>query len=158
MLWAPWRIKYIQSHSKGKCIFCLAQKPKSKEYVLFRTQHSIALLNIYPYNNGHTMVTPIKHIKDLTQLNDSEIMDLIKSVNMTKALLDKVLKPQGYNIGMNLSRSSGAGITEHLHIHIVPRWNGDANFMLTVSGTKVISQSLKELLRQLKHAYTKTNC
>lgn len=158
MLWAPWRIKYIQSQNKGKCIFCLAKKSKSKEYVLFRTPYSIALLNIYPYNNGHTMVCPQRHIKDLVQLTETETMDLIQSINKTKSLLDKVLKPHGYNIGMNLSRSSGAGITGHLHIHIVPRWNGDANFMLTVSDTKVISQSLKELVKELRDAYAKTNC
>lgn len=115
------------------------------------------MLNIYPYNNGHLMVAPKSHIRDLSQLNDAQLLDLIKALNKAKKLLDKVLKPDGYNIGANLARAAGAGLTGHLHLHIVPRWIGDTNFMSTISSTKIISQSLKDLYKKLKYAEHKTN-
>ena len=101
------------------------------------------------------MVSPLRHTRDIAYLKESEILDLIKATNRAKALLDKVLKPEGYNIGMNISAVAGAGIAGHAHIHIVPRWRGDTNFMPVVSNTKVVSQSLKELYRQLKNAQKK---
>ena len=110
------------------------------------------MLNIYPYNNGHCMIAPLKHTKDLSQLSNDEIIDLIKTLNRMKRLLDKTLKPHGYNIGINLSKVAGAGIPGHLHIHIVPRWNGDTNFMPVLNNTKIISQSLIELFTLLKDA------
>lgn len=115
------------------------------------------MLNIFPYNNGHMMVSPLRHVKDLSALKAAETLDLFKTLSETKALLNKILKPDGYNIGINISRSAGAGIPGHLHIHIVPRWNGDTNFMPLVAGTKVISQSLDELYRQLNYAKSKTD-
>ncbi len=102
------------------------------------------------------MVSPVRHIKELSQLKEVEVLDLIKTLNYTKRLLDKVLKPQGYNIGVNISEAAGAGIVGHLHIHIVPRWRGDTNFMPIVANTKVISQSLDELYKRLKYAKSKT--
>jgi len=101
------------------------------------------------------MVSPIRHIRELSQLKEAEALDLFKTLNDTKKLLDKVLKPQGYNIGVNISKVAGAGEAGHLHIHIVPRWIGDANFMTILYNTKVISQSLDELYRQLKKCYLK---
>lgn len=160
-LWAPWRIKYIESvlKNKKKCIFCEAQDPKNSgnDYVIFKTKYSFAILNIFPYNNGHVMVAPIKHTKDLSYLTEAQILDLMKAIAKVRGLLDKVLKPHGYNIGMNISRSAGAGIPGHLHVHVVPRWVGDTNFMPITAGTKVISQSLQELYKQLKNAQSKTN-
>lgn len=163
-LWAPWRIKYIKSCAdisgrkkiKG-CVFCEASKSKAQNYVIFKTKYSISILNIFPYNNGHLMVSPRRHIKELSQLKKVEILDLFKTLNDAKRLLDKVLRPQGYNVGLNISRSAGAGILGHLHIHLVPRWNGDTNFMPVLSDTKVVSQSLNELYRQLKDAKSKTD-
>ena len=110
----------------------------------------MALLNIYPYNNGHVMVAPLKHVKDLSDLNDAELLDLMSTLKKTKSMLNKALQPQGYNIGINLSRVAGAGIPGHLHIHIVPRWKGDTNFMPVVFDTKIISQSLGALMKKLK--------
>jgi len=144
-LWAPWRINYIRRPKAKRCIFCNPDK-----YVVLKTAHSIAMLNIFPYNNGHMMVAPVNHIKDLSQLSEVEIIDLFAVIKKTKKLLDKILKPQGYNIGINLGMAAGAGIPGHLHIHIVPRWNGDTNFMPLIAKTKVISQSLEELYKQLK--------
>jgi len=157
-LWAPWRIAYIRGNTKKKCVFCAANKSKAKQnYVVLKTRYSVALLNIFPYNNGHLMVSPISHVGELTRLKDVEALDLFKTLTKAKKLLDKVLKPDGYNIGINISEVAGAGIPGHLHIHIVPRWKGDTNFMPVLAGTKIISQSLDELYKQLRHALTKTD-
>lgn len=149
-LWAPWRMKYIKVKKQKKCIFCQSLKTKRKNYVIFKGRHSFSLLNIFPYNNGHVLVSPIRHIQEFSQLNDNEILDLFKTLDNTKKMLGKVLKPHGYNIGINISASAGAGETRHLHIHIVPRWRGDTNFMTTLYNTKVISQALDELYKNLK--------
>ena len=153
-LWAPWRVNYISGKKTDKgCIFCRAKNSASKDYVIFKSRFSIVMLNIYPYNNGHLLVSPLRHIRDLSQLRQNEIMDLFKCLNKAKELLQKVLRPEGYNIGFNLTRTAGAGITGHLHMHIVPRWTGDTNFMPVISNTKIISQSLGELASSLRNAY-----
>lgn len=153
MLWAPWRINYLRGKKKKNgCIFCHAKNDGSNDYVIFKTKKSICLLNRYPYNNGHVMVCPLRHISDISALTEEEIIDLFKSLNRIKRLLEKVLKPHGYNIGFNLGKVAGAGITGHLHLHIVPRWLGDKNFMPSISATNVISQSLDELAKYLKNA------
>jgi len=154
-LWAPWRVKYIRGKKKKGCIFCKSLKNGGKSFVFLKTKHSIAMLNLFPYNNGHAMVCPIRHIKDFTKLRNEEAKDLFSCLKATQSLLDKVLKPEGYNIGVNLSRAAGAGITGHLHIHIVPRWCGDTNFMPALFSTKVISQSLEGLFKSLKNAKSK---
>jgi len=156
-LWAPWRIKYIKMKKGRKCIFCESVKDKRKNYVILKTSHSLAMLNTFPYNNGHTMVSPIKHKAELAQLKEVQILDLFRTLDKVKKLLDEVLKPQGYNIGINVSKSAGAGIAGHLHIHVVPRWIGDTNFMPALYDTKIISQSLDELYKQLKNAQSKTD-
>lgn len=149
-LWAPWRASYIRSKKNNKCIFCKAAKSEKKDFVIFKTKYSIAVLNIFPYNNGHIMVSPLRHVKDLSLLKEREILDLFSLLNRVKKILDKTLKPNGYNIGINISKAAGAGITGHMHIHIVPRWIGDTNFMPVIYNTKVVSQSLTELSRLLK--------
>jgi len=156
-LWAPWRIKYVEVKRQKKCIFCKSIKSKGRDYVIAKTKYSICLLNIFPYNNGHAMVSPRRHIGQIQQLNQAEILDIFKTLNSVKKLLDKVLKPDGYNIGINISGDAGAGITGHLHMHIVPRWKGDTNFMPVLYGTKVISQSLDELYKKLKNAKSRTD-
>ncbi|MGA2774779.1 MAG: HIT domain-containing protein [Candidatus Omnitrophota bacterium] len=153
-LWAPWRINYIsKAKKKSRCIFCDSQK----DFVVFRTRHCVCMLNLYPYNNGHLMVSPKRHIPDIAQLKETEMLDLIRALNKAKMLLDTVLKPDGYNVGANLGRAAGAGITEHLHLHIVPRWVGDTNFIATIGEVRVISQSLKDLYKRLRDAESKTN-
>ena len=149
-LWAPWRAKYIRlNHAKG-CIFCIENKDRERFktvpcLVIKKSKLSFAMLNIYPYNNGHIMVSPYRHVKDLKGLNDSEILDIMKLTIEVQGLLEKKLKPHGFNIGINVGRAGGAGYKNHLHIHIVPRWIGDTNFMPVVTNTKIVSQSLKEL-------------
>jgi len=154
-LWAPWRINYIRAKKDGRCIFCKARKSKSKDYVVFRNRYSFAMLNTFPYNNGHIMVCPSRHVRDISQLSDKEALDLLRSLNRAKKLLEKIMKPDGYNIGANISKSAGAGIAKHLHIHIVPRWKGDINFMPILSDTRVLCQSLDELFKLLKDADAK---
>lgn len=149
-LWAPWRMKYLKVKKQKKCIFCRALKSKHKDYVIAKSRYSFSILNIFPYSNGHVMVSPIRHIRDLSQLKDAEVLDLFKMLNRTRKALDKTLRPHGYNIGINISASAGAGQAGHLHIHIVPRFRGDINFMPVLYGTKVISQSLEELYKLLK--------
>ena len=152
-LWAPWRINYVRGKNKAKgCIFCQAKKNKSKDYVVFKTKKSICLLNIYPYNNGHLLISPLRHIADIDLMNEEEVLDLFKCLKRAKGLLQKVLKPQGYNLGFNLGRNAGAGIRGHLHLHLLPRWAGDTNFMPLIANTRVISESLLELLKRLKNA------
>lgn len=149
-LWAPWRSKYIYLKKKKRCIFC-GNKTKGikKRYVLSRSDHSFSMLNLYPYNNGHVMVAPFRHVKSLEDLSGEELSDLMKLVVDVKEVLDKKLRPKGYNIGMNIGKISGAGFDGHLHIHIVPRWLGDTNFMPIVAGSKIISDSLEAMYRLL---------
>lgn len=151
-IWAPWRIKYIQKPKNKNCIFCLYSKnikSDEKQFVIFRGKHSFSLLNIYPYNNGHFMVCPVRHVKDLEALKQEEALDLFEVLKKTKKIINKILRPKGYNIGINLGTVSGAGIDKHLHIHVVPRWQGDTNFMPIISNTKIISQSLIDLYNKL---------
>jgi ATP adenylyltransferase len=158
-LWAPWRLQYITGLDKKKkgCIFCriLKEKKDKQNFVFIRTKHSYAVLNIYPYNNGHVLLVPNRHLKDISDLTRGEREDLLDLLDTTKALLQKVLNPKGYNVGMNLGRIAGGGIPGHLHIHLVPRWRGDVNFMPVVANTKVISQSLEVLYAKLSQAYQK---
>ena len=150
-LWAPWRSKYIYSRKRRGCIFCgMKISGKDKKFVIGCSTHSYSMLNIYPYNNGHVMVAPKRHVKSLELLSAAELGDLIRLLNKTKTLIDKKLKPDGYNIGINIGKISGAGFPGHIHIHIVPRWIGDTNYMPVISGTKIISESLEAMARLLK--------
>ncbi|MCX5685956.1 MAG: HIT domain-containing protein [Candidatus Omnitrophica bacterium] len=152
-LWAPWRSKYIYMRKRKRCIFC--EKPRGsagdkRKYIICRSKLAFAMLNLYPYNNGHVMVAPYRHVKSLEQLSDVELLGIFKLLNRIKSLIDKKLKPHGYNIGINLGRIGGAGFAGHVHIHIVPRWAGDTNFMPITADTKVVSESLEAMYRLLK--------
>ena len=155
-LWAPWRIKYVTKIGKKVrgCVFCdiLKAKKDKGNFVITRTSYSFAVLNIYPYNNGHLLIVPNRHVPDLGGLRTEEREDLLDLLEDTKKLLDKTIKPDGYNIGINLGKAAGAGFPEHVHIHLVPRWRGDVNFMPVTGHTKVISQSLRALYDRLSRA------
>lgn len=148
-LWAPWRSKFIRTARGKKCIFCLKQKSVKEKNIIKKSKFSFALLNIYPYNNGHLMVAPYRHVKDLKGLNDRELLDIMNLVKSMQVLLEKKLQPQGFNIGINTGKVGGAGYEGHIHIHIVPRWIGDTNFFPVIGNTKVIAQSLEELHKLL---------
>ena len=160
-LWAPWRINYIQGlGQKSDCFICeYLKNPKDdkKNLVLWRSPLCIVLLNRFPYNNGHLLLAPSRHIPDFDEATDDEMLELIKLIRDSQKALSLAIKPHGFNIGTNFGRCAGAGLPGHLHIHIVPRWDGDTSFMSVCSDTKVISQSLTELFGQLKDISTEYN-
>jgi ATP adenylyltransferase len=154
-LWAPWRITYINANQKESgCIFCV--KPRedrdAENYVLYRGEFAFILLNLYPYNNGHLMVAPYRHIADLSLLSEEEQAEIMKLTTLACKLLKTACRPDGFNVGANLGQVAGAGIADHLHVHIVPRWNGDTNFMPVISDTKILPQSLADTYAALKAA------
>ncbi|MCM8785118.1 MAG: HIT domain-containing protein [Candidatus Omnitrophica bacterium] len=155
IIWAPWRIGYILGIKKDKCFLCDDIDPKTNNYVIYKGKYSFVIMNIYPYNNGHIMVAPLRHIKDIEELRKREIDEIYNLIKISVKILKKNLKPEGFNIGLNLGKISGAGIKDHLHIHIVPRWQGDTNFMPVISNTKIIPQSLNELAKILKKEFKK---
>ena len=150
-LWAPWRLKYIKHAGQTGCIFCEKSKGRKdeKNLVLTRGKTCFAILNLFPYNSGHFMVAPYRHTGQLEHLVPKEIEEMFEMVNRFKRKLLRKVKPQGFNIGFNLGRVAGAGIVNHIHIHVVPRWNGDTNFMPVLAETKVLPQSLKETYQML---------
>jgi ATP adenylyltransferase len=160
-LWAPWRVEYIQGLNKSsECFICQdLKKPQDddKNLVLWHSKLGIVMLNRFPYNNGHLLIAPARHIADLEEATDEELLELTKLVREAKKALTLVLKPHGFNVGMNFGRCSGAGLPGHLHIHIVPRWDGDTNFMNVCADANVVSQSLTELLGQLKQISKQNN-
>ena len=152
-LWAPWRSKYIQTvDEKPECIFCEKAKSKNdrKNLVLKRGKYCFVILNIYPYNNGHLMVAPYRHISQIYQLKKCEIIEIFQFLKQYQIKLKEKLNPDGFNIGLNIGRVAGAGFEYHIHFHIVLRWEGDTNFMPVISNTKVISQSLQKVYKLLR--------
>jgi len=158
-LWAPWRETYITKiiDKEKSCIFCriLADNQDKKHLIFIRKPYAYVVLNLYPYSNGHCLVVPNRHVNDISKLPQEEYAQLMELLRETKDLLQTVLEPQGFNVGINLGRIAGAGIPGHVHIHIVPRWKGDHNFMPVTASTKVISQSLSGIYKKLDDAYTK---
>lgn len=152
-IWAPWRKSYIRlSQKKTKqCLFCglLKARQDKKNLIVAQTPFSFAILNAYPYNNGHVMIVPKRHVAQIELLRDEERLDWLNLYTRAQAALDKTLQPQGFNVGMNLGRVAGAGVPDHVHLHIVPRWNGDSNFMPVIGETKVISESLQSVYQVL---------
>lgn len=145
-IWAPWRKAYHRPSvrkSKG-CLFCrlLAENCDPSNYILRRTPYSYAILNLYPYNNGHTLIVPKRHVDSVHALKDKEKLDWLGLYDSVLAAIKKTLRPHGFNVGINMGRVGGAGIPHHLHLHIVPRWKGDVNFMPVIGETKVVSESL----------------
>ncbi|WP_422931321.1 HIT family protein [Singulisphaera sp. PoT] len=155
-LWAPWRAQYIRESPKGVeadqgCFICraLGGEEDRENLLVSRTPHSVVLLNRFPYNNGHLLVAPIVHRGTLGELTGSDLLEPIDTLRTMTAVLDRVLRPQGYNVGLNQGSASGAGLPGHLHWHIVPRWDGDTNFMPVLANAKVIVESLLEFYDRL---------
>ena len=151
-IWAPWRQEYVSNaRPENICIFCPSQTGKSdrERLILARSDYSLMMLNRYPYTGGHLMVAPLRHAADLDDLSDAELLDLMHLLRRGRALLKRVASPDGFNVGINLGRAAGAGVEEHLHIHIVPRWNGDSNFMTVVGNVRVIPDGLTETYERL---------
>lgn len=152
-IWAPWRKRYVSGKKARGCLFCRVVKaPRRKDrthLLVHRSSRSYLMLNRYPYNNGHVMIVPNRHVPMLDRLAQREKLDLLQLLDRSLAVLKKTIHPQGFNIGINLGRSAGAGFPGHLHIHIVPRWTGDTNFMPVAGETKVISDSLEAVYEAL---------
>ncbi|HEV2394882.1 MAG TPA: HIT domain-containing protein [Verrucomicrobiae bacterium] len=155
-LHAPWRIEYILAPKPTLSDSLFSRIAQSNEdeanCVIARARTCYALLNTYPYTGGHLMIVPYKQVQDLNGLTDDELTDLLKLTRRCQNALSRVMKPEGFNIGINIGKVAGAGILEHLHLHVVPRWQGDTNFMPVLASTTVVPQALRELAGQLRSA------
>jgi ATP adenylyltransferase len=151
-LWTPWRINYIRAPAPTGCIFC--DKPQenkdAENFILFRGKLNFVILNIYPYNPGHLMVVPYRHLGRLEDMSAAERGEHYELVTRAVSILREGCRTENFNIGMNLGRTAGAGIDNHIHTHVVPRWNGDSNFMPVVGETRIISESLEDIYQRLK--------
>ncbi|RLE99560.1 MAG: HIT family hydrolase [Thermoprotei archaeon] len=161
-LWAPWRIKYVKykalvKNEGRKCFLCeIPKENRDKEnFIIYRGKHSYAVLNIFPYNNGHTLVAPYRHVVYLGELNENEVLDLLNTLNLIVKAVLKAYRPDGFNIGINIGKAAGAG-EEHLHIHVVPRWHGDTNFMAVLAETKVIPEGIYDTYENMRKAIEET--
>ena len=148
-LWAPWRMEYILSEKEKECIFCLALSDEGS-LALYKGSLSMVMMNKYPYINGHLLVAPNRHIAGLDDLTLEEMADLLSTVKNAIEILKKVMKPDGFNVGLNLGVVAGAGVEQHLHFHIVPRWHGDTNAMTVFAEVRVIPEHLEATYRNLK--------
>ena len=150
-LWAPWRMEYILSKKTKECIFCLDKdevQDKTK-LILSRSSLSFVIMNRYPYNNGHLMVAPFKHLPAIEDLDEDTVLDMFMMLKKSMNILRTCLRPEGFNVGINMGRVGGAGIEDHLHIHIVPRWNGDTNFMPVLGEVRVMPEHLEDTYNKL---------
>jgi ATP adenylyltransferase len=150
-IWAPWRLEYIKSADEDSgCVFCRAVEGDDEErLVVHRGSHAIALLNKYPYSSGHFMVAPTRHMGEYGDLDEEEVLELHRLASAGMGALAELYAPQGYNAGWNLGRIAGAGVVDHVHLHVVPRWAGDTNFMPVLADTKVLPEHLQETRRKL---------
>ena len=157
ILWAPWRYRFIKSKKEKGCVFCnrIGMKDSVKNLILYRGDKVCVIMNKYPYNTGHAMVVPYRHVGQIEKLTDAESVEFFDVTRLTVKVIKRTLKPDSLNLGMNLGRSSGAGIPGHVHMHIVPRWNGDTNFMPVVGETEVISAPLEPIYRDLRREFNK---
>ena len=156
-LWAPWRMEYITQEPRPGCLFCrVIENPKDEDaaLVVWRPQGAVVLLNKFPYNAGHAMVAPVAHIGAIEDLDDAQTTDLMRALKRTVKVLKATLKPEGFNIGANIGRVAGAGIPDHFHLHVVPRWNGDTNFMPVLSEVKVVNEHLLQTAAKLSEAFS----
>lgn len=154
-LWTPWRYRYIADASKAEgCIFCdaLAAKDDSKTHIVFRGAKNFVLLNRFPYTTGHVMVVPYAHVAEFSAADLETLAEMMSIAQRVQSALEKTYHPQGYNLGMNLGRAAGAGVVGHLHLHVLPRWSGDANFMTVVGETRVEPEDLSTTFEKLRKA------
>ena len=156
-LWAPWRLSYVTAAQvpPTNCIFCDPSAERDIDLVVFRGERSYVILNLYPYNNGHLMVVPDRHLSALEALTPDEQIELMRLTRLSEMALNEAYKPQGINVGINLGKAAGAGIENHLHIHLVPRWSGDTNFMTAVGQTRVLPEDLASTAARLRPIFAK---
>lgn len=155
-LWAPWRIRYIENHEKEKgCVFCIAQAKQDgvANLIAYRGELAYVILNRYPYTSGHLMVVPFDHKPDLEGLDPKTRAEMIELTSRCTNVLQNIYKPQGFNVGANIGEAAGAGVVGHVHIHIVPRWNGDTNFMTAFGQTRVLPEALEDTYQRVQQAF-----
>jgi ATP adenylyltransferase len=159
-MWSPWRSRYIDAFKDKKdnevCVFCSAVKENMEDdtsLVIYRGKDVFTIMNLYPYNNGHVMVVPNRHISAVNQITTEEFAEITRQITLATEALTKLYSPHGFNIGANIGKAAGAGIDTHLHFHIIPRWNGDTNFMPVVGEVKVISHDLLKTKKSLMEIY-----
>jgi ATP adenylyltransferase len=153
-LWTPWRSTYVsKSSGSGRaCIFCaaLAENQDDKHLLIYRAEYNFIILNRYPYSSGHLMVAPNVHVSRLNEISDEAAQEMMDLARQAENVLEAVYRPQGINLGMNIGEPAGAGIAAHIHLHVLPRWTGDANFMTTVANTRVMPEALEDTYAKLK--------
>lgn len=156
-LWAPWRMEYILGKREPYCIFCPEGDGLSDEerLILYRGRRTMVMMNKYPYNNGHLLVAPWRHVGTLEELTDEEMTDLIKKVQTCVRILRRTMRPDGFNVGLNLGAAAGAGVESHLHFHVVPRWEGDTNFMTVFADVRSIPEHLRQTYEKLRPHFDK---
>lgn len=150
-IWAPWRSEYIVGDKPEGCIFCDARKAGDK-LLITEGETCLAIMNRFPYTSGHCMIAPIRHIGDVTALSTDESTEMHRLMKNLVAAIRRIMNPDGFNIGMNIGAAAGAGIEDHLHLHIVPRWKGDTNFLPVLSEVRLVSQHLETTLAKIKEA------
>lgn len=154
-LWTPWRYRYLaQPGNEDRCIFCdaLAFGDDTKSQIVLRGKLSFIILNRFPYTSGHVMIVPYAHVAELTQCDPEALAEIMRLAQKTQTALNNIYHPHGFNLGMNLGRCAGAGVTGHIHMHLLPRWIGDANFMTTVAETRLEPEELSTTYEKLKSA------
>lgn len=154
-LWAPWRLQYVAGPTQDACIFCAAARAGDDRdsLVVYRSAYTLVLMNRFPYNSGHVMVVPYRHERRLTDLDDAEALELIRLTDLSIRAQEMAFHPEGTNVGVNLGKAAGAGIDDHLHMHVVPRWVGDTNFMPVLGDVKVIPEHLEATYQRLRDAF-----
>lgn len=156
VLWAPWRMGYILSNPKDQnCIFCPGEDRSLDEerLILHVGARTMVMMNRFPYNNGHLLVAPVEHVSGLDRLDEEGTLDLLLTVSRSIEILKKAMGPDGFNVGLNLGHVAGAGVEEHMHFHIVPRWKGDTNYMTILDDVRVIPEHIQETYRKLRPAF-----
>ncbi len=147
-------MEYIANNKTEGCVFCISEKGDDRDrLILHRSTECFVMMNRYPYTNGHLMVAPFRHTADMNDLSNDEMLDLFTVLRLCRNALQKTAAPQGYNIGINLGKAAGAGVDEHMHIHIVPRWNGDTNYMTVIGDIRVMPENLKNTYEKLLPAF-----
>lgn len=152
-LWTPWRSAYVsQKPEHDFCVFCdaVASRDDERTLLLYRANHNFIILNRFPYSSGHLMIAPNAHVSKLTGIDAAAADEMMQLARLTETILEEIYNPHGINLGMNMGEAAGAGIAAHIHLHVLPRWTGDANFMTTVGHTRVIPESLEDSFRKLR--------
>lgn len=157
-LWTPWRYQYIANiNIRGnRCVFCIDGSPEKDEaaFVLYRAKLNFVILNIFPYTSGHLLISPFEHIADLSESSPEQMSEMMLLAKKCRSVLQEIYRPDGFNLGMNLGRCAGAGVEHHLHLHVVPRWIGDSNFMTVIGESRVLPDDLTATYQKLRPCFT----